>query len=151
MKLPVDFGTKLFFRILLPGLVLAALLSRLSYGVVAALGFAAHWPIIFVVEAAFFGFVFVALDMPIYMLFEGRRFWPGWLRRSLLDLERARLYGPTKPSARPRWPRTFPAQGRLRRQEAERQRLEALVELSQFPLRPPTYQPQVVCRRAWAI
>src|SRR5262249_58959959 len=37
------------------------------------------------------GWALVVADMPIYMLFEGRRYWPAWIRDLLLRREARRL------------------------------------------------------------
>jgi hypothetical protein len=39
----------------------------------------------------FLGLLVNLLDMPIYQVFEGRRFWPDWLRSRLIDRQSTRL------------------------------------------------------------
>ncbi|MBV8526084.1 MAG: hypothetical protein JOY71_28905 [Acetobacteraceae bacterium] len=91
MKLPVSFGTKLVFRLLLPGAVLAAVMARIVHTVAISYGIKVPIAYSFLVEAALWGWLIVVLDMPIYILFEGRRFWPQWISSALRDLQRARL------------------------------------------------------------
>ncbi len=91
MKLPFSFSLKFIFRLLLPGFV-----ATLSF--VPVLQTVLKWlRVAFPIEWAFLlacvalGWLFVVLDMQIYMLFEGRRYWPRPVRRLFLRLERSRL------------------------------------------------------------
>ncbi len=91
MKLPFSFSLKFVFRLLLPGFivstsllpVLKTLLDRLHYGY--SLEYA------FTVSIIFVGWLFIVLDMPIYMAFEGRRYWPKWLWTFFKRQEEKRL------------------------------------------------------------
>jgi len=74
MKLPVSVGNKLFFRMVLPGIILAAALSRLSQSILQLYGLKISIVYVFPIETILFGWLILTLDMPIYMLFEGRRF-----------------------------------------------------------------------------
>ena len=81
MKLPISFGNRLFFRLLIPGFLIASLIAVLFGDKI--LG---DDPI--VPKAAFFtlgtigaGFVILLLDQQIYMLLEGRKYWPELIRR----------------------------------------------------------------------
>jgi hypothetical protein len=70
------------------------------------------------------GWLLILLDMPIYMAFEGRRYWPDWLRRLGIALERRRL------------------NGFMRRADAAKatsdgaRQLEFRLEVSKFPMTP---------------
>jgi len=77
MKFPFTFDTKLIFRLLLPGLLLAAAMAPWVHGAMHALGIWIKLQYALPVEAIVWGFAIVMSDMPIYMLFEGRRYWPG--------------------------------------------------------------------------
>jgi energy-converting hydrogenase Eha subunit G len=74
MKLPFSFGTRLVFRLVLPGLVATlALLPILRYWqlrVVPDVALTLILPFIVV----FLGWLINLVDMPIYQIFEGRRF-----------------------------------------------------------------------------
>ena len=91
MKLPFEFSLKLVFRIVLPGFVLSLGLYPLIAKALATLSVDASPEIVLTLSALTLGWLFVALDMPIYMVFEGRRYWPGWLWRLLRALEKRRL------------------------------------------------------------
>jgi hypothetical protein len=85
MKLPFDFGVKLFFRLLIPGFFL----SLGFFPFMSKLLFWTGWKIapeyFFLGSTALLGWLLIILDMPIYMLFEGRRFWPGPIRKLFLN------------------------------------------------------------------
>ncbi|MEA3065867.1 MAG: hypothetical protein QOJ27_2319 [Sphingomonadales bacterium] len=91
MKLPFDFATKFILRLILPGALFAALLWPLAAAALKALGVAATPAIVIPVMILVTGWLTLLLDMPIYMLFEGRRFWPKPLRAWLVKREAARL------------------------------------------------------------
>jgi hypothetical protein len=128
MKLPFDLGVKLFFRLLLPGFFLT-------------LGF---WPCILVVlhqfqldgqqEAALvlavvlLGWVVITADMPVYMLLEGRKFWPTRIWRRLLEGEQERLRRINE-----RIDRFFAVDGTAD-PRTRRDYLEASVEFRAFPI-----------------
>lgn len=91
MKLPFTLGVKFIFRIVLPGFVLSLgflpilrTLVRLLDGLIAI-------EYLFIISVLILGWLFVILDMPIYMVFEGRRYWPRGLRRILTKREQKRL------------------------------------------------------------
>lgn len=91
MKLPFEFGIKLIFRLVFPGFILTlglypailALRERAGWGISAEylLGF----------SVIITGWLVITLDQPIYMLLEGRRFWPRPLRTLFLWTEDRRL------------------------------------------------------------
>jgi hypothetical protein len=91
LKLPFDFGIRFVLRLVAPG----ALLAGISLPAVKALA-PLLYPglsdlLLFVTSGLVFGFALLLLDMPIYMLLEGRRFWPAWLRNWALRRESERL------------------------------------------------------------
>jgi hypothetical protein len=129
MKLPFDLGIKLVLRLLIPGFLLAMGL----YPLLAAIHEFARWGIslenLVILASIVAGWVVIALDQPIYMAFEGRRYWPAWLRRALRSSEKRRLE------------RLLRAEERAYRQqqggdkvEGERRNLEAWVKIRKFPL-----------------
>lgn len=127
MKLPFTLGIKFVFRIVLPGFVLALGLLPVSR---TALEFGGGGVVsleyLFILETLVFGWLFVMLDMPIYMLFEGRRYWPGFVRRFFISRERERLDGLERDE------RVYAARG-------DRQRVrEAGAEARHFPLNAET-------------
>lgn len=93
MKIPFEFGTKLIFRLLFPGIILTLgvmplVLTAVDYGqwtksLEYVLGF----------TVVLLGWLVTISDMPIYMLFEGRRYWPSPLWRFFLWREQRRLAG----------------------------------------------------------
>jgi hypothetical protein len=91
MKLPFSFGTRLVFRLVLPGLVATlALLPILRYWqlrVVPDVALTLILPFIVV----FLGWLINLVDMPIHQIFEGRRFWPASLHRLWVARHAARL------------------------------------------------------------
>jgi hypothetical protein len=87
MKLPFDLSLKFAFRVLLPGLVIALALLPLMDTAMQELHIGIAKEFVFIGLALVCGWLVLALDMPIYLLYEGRRFWPRGLRRALVKLE----------------------------------------------------------------
>ncbi len=119
MKLPFEFNLKLFFRLLLPGFLLAigffplikTLLDHAWKGISDAY--------ILTFSAIILGWLVVVLDMPIYIAFEGRRYWPKFLWNLLIDCENKRL---NKLIAK------------TRQKDDWREYLESSVEIRRFPM-----------------
>lgn len=91
MKFPFEFGIKLIFRLVLPGFLL-------SLGCFPLLNIVLHmnaWDgkaeYAFVTVVILLGWAITISDMRIYMLFEGRRYWPGKLRKFMEGRETKRL------------------------------------------------------------
>src|SRR5690349_11953691 len=92
MKLPFSFSLKFVFRLLLPGVVLGLFLLP-GLNAVLALCMVKMPPreYTLMVGSLVAGWLFVMLDMPIYMAFEGRRYWPSRLRAWGIERESKRL------------------------------------------------------------
>lgn len=121
MKLPFDLGVKLFFRLLLPGFFLTLGLLPAEHSLVDW----AKWPIrieyILLLSITLTGWLIVILDMPIYMLFEGRRFWPNFLSKIFVNREKGRLMEIQENIAK------------LKNSQPQKY-LEASVEIRKFPI-----------------
>jgi len=91
MKLPFELNLKIIFRVVLPGLVVALALLPLTEATLQVLNAEDYKEAVFVALALIGGWVVLMLDMPIYMLYEGRRFWPSWLRSAFIQSEKNRL------------------------------------------------------------
>lgn len=92
MKLPFEFGSKFILRLLLPGATFGAASMPLALTFRDALGLQGIDDVTaFAVVAILFGWLILLLDMPLYMLFEGRRYWPDRLRRWGVRREERRL------------------------------------------------------------
>lgn len=91
MKLPFSFSLKFVFRLLLPGFIVYVALFPLIKTLLERLPFSSSLEYVFTISIIFFGWLFVVLDMPIYMAFEGRRFWPTWLWKFFKRREEKRL------------------------------------------------------------
>ncbi len=87
MKLPFDLSLKFAFRVLLPGLVLALALLPLMDTALQGFHIGIAKEVVFIGIALVCGWLVLALDMPIYLLYEGRRFWPRGLRDAFVRLE----------------------------------------------------------------
>src|ERR1044072_5888988 len=81
MELPFDFGVKLIFRLVLPGFLLSLGFLPLLRLVLQLQGWSDKWEYAFVVMIVLLGWAVIIADMPIYILMEGRRFWPGFITR----------------------------------------------------------------------
>lgn len=108
MKLPFDLGYKLLFRLIIPGLIMAFGFLPLMNYYINELKFNISLEFWFISAIVLFGWLIIILDMPIYMLFEGRRYWPKLISEIFLEKEKLRLchinneidkyYGIDKPS-----------------------------------------------------
>jgi hypothetical protein len=118
MKLPFEFGTKLVFRLVFPGLVLATATMPLVDAIPRAFGLSIKPEYLLPCAAVAFGWLVVVCDMRIYMLFEGRRYWPKAIRDFFVARESRRLLilsaVPSSPD--------------------RRKYLEAGVEIGQYPI-----------------
>lgn len=91
MKLPFSIGIKFVFRIILPGFFLALGLLPILRTIVDLSGKLMPLDYAFPIAVVLLGWLLVVFDMPIYMAFEGRRYWPQFLQRLLKESERKRL------------------------------------------------------------
>lgn len=69
MKLPFDFGIKLLFRLVFPGVILAAALTPAIRAILQCLEIPIKIEYLFPIEVIGFGWAVAVCDMPIYMLF----------------------------------------------------------------------------------
>ncbi|HET7699035.1 MAG TPA: hypothetical protein VFK57_25170 [Vicinamibacterales bacterium] len=129
MKLPFDLGVKLIFRLLLPGFLLMLGVRPILLTLADASGASAYNDVVCVVAALILGWVVTLLDMPIYMLFEGRRFWPHALWELGVRRETARLQR-WRERERSHYNRSLIDPNPIHRRRYE----EASVELRRFPL-----------------
>jgi hypothetical protein len=125
MKLPFDFGIKLFLRLLVPGFLLTLGLAPLLFILWDWLEqtfrpYLIQDEIAFVIVVMLLGWVVIACDMYIYMFLEGRRFWPEFLRTYCRNKEENRLS------------RIYEILGNY--DETSNKYLEASVELRKFPV-----------------
>src|SRR5258707_9551908 len=91
MKLPFEFGPKLIFRLVFPGVVLAAATTPLVNELLDIAAMPVKFEYLFPIETIAWGWLVVVCDMHIYMLFEGRRYWPEAIRGFFMHRERVRL------------------------------------------------------------
>ena len=129
MKLPFDLGVKLIFRLLVPGFILMLGVRPILLTVVDAAGAHEYQDLACVVATLILGWIVTLLDLPIYMAFEGRRFWP----------ERLWQYGVARETARlKRWQDAEQSNYDISKSDSNpihrRRYLEASVELRRFPL-----------------
>jgi hypothetical protein len=93
VKLPLEFGIKLVFRLVFAGVILAAALVPAVHGSLHAIGVAIRFEYLFPIEVIVWGWAILISDMRIYMLFEGRRYWPSVARRFFMRRQQRRLDG----------------------------------------------------------
>ena len=91
MKLPFTLGIKLVFRILLPGFFLALGFLPVLRTIVELTNNLMPLEYVFALAVLILGWLIVILDMPIYIAFEGRRYWPEPLRSDFISREKRRL------------------------------------------------------------
>jgi hypothetical protein len=90
-KLPFTFSLKLVFRLLLPGFVIALALLPALQTLLERLQVTLDVESAFLLSVVGCGWLVVLLDMPIYIAFEGRRYWPARLRSWRMGREEKRL------------------------------------------------------------
>jgi hypothetical protein len=118
MKLPFEFGIKLIFRLVLPGFLLSLGFLPLLNILLKLNGWSDKAEYAFVILIILLGWFITILDMPIYMLLEGRRFWLPPIRRFFTDRENKRLARIKEAT----------------RSSDRRIRLEAIVDRQNFPM-----------------
>ena len=118
MKLPFSFSLKFVFRILLPGFILSLGTFPILQTILEQLNLTITSEFTFSISTFILGWLFVILDMPIYMAFEGRRYWPKALWNYFRNLEEKRLNKIIQNS----------------KSLDDRKYLEASVELRRFPI-----------------
>lgn len=91
MKLPFSFSLKFAFRLLLPGFIVSIALLPILNWVVNKTMYSLSFEIQISLLTILLGWLFVLSDMQIYMLYEGRRYWPGPLKDFFLRSEERRL------------------------------------------------------------
>jgi hypothetical protein len=121
MKLPFEFGTKLIFRLVFPGVILAAATTPFVNAVLDIAEIRIKTEYLFPVETIAWGWLVVVCDMHIYMLFEGRRYWPDVIRRFFMRREDARL-------------QRLRAIAKSSEGKDKRKFLETSVEIGQYPI-----------------
>jgi hypothetical protein len=96
MKFPFDFSLTLVFRLVFPGTVLAVAFWPIITTVLKMAGFIADLKLGIPIAAVVFGWLVVLGDQPLYMLYEGRLWWPKWLEKRGLASQTARLQAAIK-------------------------------------------------------
>lgn len=136
MKLPFTFSFASLIRLFLPGLILGLALYPWvsSFLIEAQISFSEEYLLSVLIFVA--GWLTTLLDMHIYMLFEGRRFWPQTLRLRGLRLEKARLKRLECKERRAR--DAFENSDDI---DYQREYQEASIEIRRFPINPETGDP----------
>jgi len=91
MKLPFNFNLSLFFRLLLPGFFVSLAFFPLIRLLCVLLSGNIDIEYILTISTILIGWFFVVADMNIYMVLEGRRYWPNILYDLFLNFEKKRL------------------------------------------------------------
>jgi len=124
---------------------MAAVLARFTHTFLFQWGLKIPLEYAFPVEMFIWGWMFVVLDMPIYMAFEGRRFWPGPLWSFGIRRQRGRLLRLYLDIRRNDTSRNVDQHyWQNRKENADRRYLEALTDLGGFPLHRKTAFPDVI-------
>jgi hypothetical protein len=91
MKLPFSIGSKVAFRVFIPGFLLAAFLYPLVRFTASSIGIPLVLNVYLLSATLVSGWFLLLLDMPMYMLLEGRAYWPRALRKLGIHLEDRRI------------------------------------------------------------
>lgn len=137
MKLPFDFGIKLIFRLIVPGLFLSLALLPALNAVLRLGGWESSFEYVFGLAVVFVGWLVIISDMPLYMLFEGRRFWPARLWEYCAAREAKRVRDLQDRVRDYRSQSQDEGLSEVRRERARRRMLETYVELRSYPVASP--------------
>lgn len=91
MKLPFTFGLRLVYRLFLPGLILALGFSPSFFLFFRDISEFARFEWVIVTAVLMLGWLISISDMHIYMIFEGRRYWPNSIKSWFISREERRL------------------------------------------------------------
>ena len=91
MKLPFDLGVKLLLRLIIPGFLITLGLLPAVQTLFERQGWHITTEYTLIISVMLMGWLIFALDIPIYMLFEGRQGWPSSLRSFFVGIEKGRL------------------------------------------------------------
>ena len=91
MKLPFSFSLKFAFRLLLPGFIVTSGVFPIIHTILKQLDLTINSEFAFFLSVIILGWMFVIFDMPIYMAFEGRRYWIDFFRNQFISWEKDRL------------------------------------------------------------
>ncbi len=91
MKFPFNFTFQLIFRLFLPGFLLTLGFYPIIQIFLLTCNVAIPLELSLALSAFILGWLIMILDMPIYMIYEGRRYWPGWLKNYFFSREENRL------------------------------------------------------------
>jgi hypothetical protein len=134
MKIPVGFGTKFFFRVFMPGSILALALYPLFLCVVSFSSVNVEFVVYFSATTLVCGTIVFMLDSLIYIGFEGRRFWPNWMFSYFVKLQRRTLYKLHTSMRSNNAKRNSLKESKLSKANAFRAALESATEIAKFPL-----------------
>ena len=134
MKLPFSFGIQLVYRILLPGSIVAlgAFPLLVKYQWIFVAGYSTF--LAFTLITLFVGWLFVLFDMHIYMLLEGRRYWPKWLFKWGVERQQKRVEKLDKTLSQAEDEQKSPQTSDIDKRLARRIELETSVKLRWFPV-----------------
>lgn len=122
MKLPFDFSLKFVFRMLLPGFIISLAGIPVLQTCIESLNVNFQTDYAFLLSVVVIGWLFPVLDMHLYMIYEGRRYWPARMHKFFLKREKRRLEKLRQRS------KTF-----IETDQRDKQR-EVSVELRRFPM-----------------
>jgi hypothetical protein len=91
LKLPFSFGIGFLWRLAIPGCISALALWPVIALFMRWMALDVPSETTFAVASVGLGCLFVFFDMRIYMLAEGRRYWPSWLRSLMIAREERKL------------------------------------------------------------
>ena len=91
MGLPFTFNLSLFFRLLLPGIVVTGALFPAIHLLCSSLAIHIQNEYIVGICTVIIGWLFIVCNMHIYMALEGRRYWPSLVSNYFMNKENKRL------------------------------------------------------------
>lgn len=129
MKIPFSFGARLVFRLVLPGLFLTLAFSPAIIRFLDGFIDDVTMNLVLSFSVVVLGWFVMLLDQHIYMIFEGRRYWPKPIWNCMHECEKARYRNLVKKS------------DAAKKQRDWTKKNEADIEIFQFPLDPDTGMP----------
>lgn len=132
MKLPFAVGVKLVFRLLVPGFFLTLGLYPLLATIRDSAGSSLPYEYLFILSIVVTGWFVTVIDQPLYMLYEGRRYWPDGLKRWFVGKASKRLQKHIRDEEK--YYRLKEQQPEPQKTASDRKYREASVEKRKFPI-----------------
>ena len=91
MKLPFSLSVNYLIKLIAPSLILSLSCIPFFEIMISKLGTTISVEMVVLIFIFLFSCMFLGFDDPIYMILEGRRYWPNWLKKCRINVQAKRL------------------------------------------------------------